>query len=70
MQISHHHCVHKGSIASEKCIEILKEYYKDEQKVVSQSCEVALDMAEYETSKEQLEFSEALTKQQIERKVV
>lgn len=39
-----------GAIASEKCEQILKEYLKDNCKVVAESCLVALDMADYENS--------------------
>ena len=50
-------------------MEALKEYHKDQETVVSQSCEVALDMAEHERSQEEFQYANALTKQQIERKV-
>jgi len=39
-----------GSIATEKCIEVLKKYQSDPCQVVKESCDVALDMAEYELS--------------------
>ncbi|XP_047995514.1 deoxyhypusine hydroxylase [Leguminivora glycinivorella] len=41
-----------GSIASEECIEVLKRYLNDPRPVVRESCEVALDMSEYENSPE------------------
>jgi deoxyhypusine monooxygenase len=48
-----HECAEAlGSIATEECMEILNEYLKDEKRVVKESCEVALDMCEYENSPE------------------
>lgn len=48
-----HECAEAlGSIATEECITILNEYLKDDQRVVKESCEVALDMCEYENSSE------------------
>lgn len=48
-----HECAEAlGSIATEECITILNEYLKDEKRVVKESCEVALDMCEYENSSE------------------
>ncbi|SCV72863.1 BQ2448_4400 [Microbotryum intermedium] len=43
-----------GGIATEECLPILKEFAKDESvpRVVRESCEVALDMYEYENSNE------------------
>ncbi|KAI6196925.1 hypothetical protein M3Y94_01165200 [Aphelenchoides besseyi] len=46
-----HECAEAlGSIATEECEQLLKEYAKDQERVVRESCEVALDMAEYEKS--------------------
>lgn len=46
-----HECAEAlGAIANEECTEILKQYVNDEERVVRESCEVALDMAEYENS--------------------
>lgn len=45
-----------GSIADESVEEFLKEYAKDEERVVRESAEVALDMAEFERSG-QLEYA-------------
>ena len=46
-----HECAEAlGSIAKENCIDILKEYLKDNEQVVNESCKVALDMYEYETT--------------------
>lgn len=39
-----------GSIAAEQCLPVLKQYINDKERVVSESCHVALDMYEYETS--------------------
>lgn len=41
-----------GSIATDECTEILKRYLSDSRRVVRESCEVALDMSEYENSPE------------------
>ncbi|KAL0892858.1 hypothetical protein ABMA27_014543 [Loxostege sticticalis] len=41
-----------GSIATDECTEILKRYLNDPRPVVRESCEVALDMSEYENSPE------------------
>ncbi|XP_041978433.1 deoxyhypusine hydroxylase [Aricia agestis] len=41
-----------GSIATEECTEVLKRYLHDPRPVVRESCEVALDMSEYENSPE------------------
>ena len=45
-----------GSIADERVEEFLKEYAKDESRVVRESAEVALDMVEFERSG-QLEYA-------------
>ena len=46
-----HECAEAlGSIATEKCVGILEEYLKDNQRVVRESCEVALDITDYENS--------------------
>lgn len=48
-----HECAEAlGSIASEECMDILKKYVADEERLVRESCEVALDMCEYENSQE------------------
>ncbi|CAK1547060.1 unnamed protein product [Leptosia nina] len=41
-----------GSIATDECVEVLKRYLNDPRPVVRESCEVALDMSEYENSPE------------------
>lgn len=48
-----HECAEAlGAIATEECTTILTEYLNDEKRVVKESCEVALDMCEYENSPE------------------
>ncbi|KAG8230836.1 hypothetical protein J437_LFUL010233 [Ladona fulva] len=48
-----HECAEAlGSIATEKCVEILKTYLNDSKQVVRESCEVALDISDYATSPE------------------
>lgn len=49
-----------GSIASQQAEEVLKEHLKDEAVVVRESCEVALDMSEYENSPGQFQFVDGL----------
>ncbi|GFT97846.1 deoxyhypusine hydroxylase [Nephila pilipes] len=57
-----HECAEAlGAIATEECMEILNRYIKDEKRVVRESCEVALDMCEYENSKE-FQYANALIK--------
>ncbi|KAH7727346.1 hypothetical protein AAVH_05006 [Aphelenchoides avenae] len=46
-----HECAEAlGAIATPECQQLLEEYAKDTERVVRESCEVALDMSEYETS--------------------
>ncbi|RCN45033.1 PBS lyase HEAT-like repeat protein [Ancylostoma caninum] len=48
-----HECAEAlGAIATNECISFLQEYIKDKERVVRESCEVALDMADYENSDE------------------
>lgn len=55
-----HECAEAlGAIATEECTSILQNYVNDGERVVRESCEVALDMAEYENSDE---FSYAVIK--------
>ncbi|XP_002731354.1 deoxyhypusine hydroxylase-like [Saccoglossus kowalevskii] len=57
-----HECAEAlGSIAKDECMKILKDYSKDEERVVRESCEVALDMYEYEKSN-QFQYADALSK--------
>ncbi|XP_055371952.1 deoxyhypusine hydroxylase [Condylostylus longicornis] len=56
-----HECAEAlGAIATEDCINILNRYLKDNQRVVKESCEIALDMCEYENSPE-FQYANALT---------
>lgn len=48
-----HECAEAlGAIATDECTKLLNEYLKDAKRVVKESCEVALDMCEYENSEE------------------
>ncbi|XP_067824357.1 deoxyhypusine hydroxylase [Heptranchias perlo] len=59
-----HECAEAlGSIAKEPCVEVLKEYVHDGERVVKESCEVALDMLEYENSPE-FQYADGLVKLQ------
>lgn len=57
-----HECAEAlGSIATEECMEILGRYVGDEKRVVRESCEVALDMCDYENNAE-FQYADALVK--------
>lgn len=57
-----HECAEAlGAIATEECTKILNEYLKDDKRVVKESCEVALDMCEYENSPE-FQYADTLAK--------
>lgn len=57
-----HECAEAlGSIAQDRCREILEKYVKDNARVVKESCEVALDMCEYENSPE-FQYADGLVK--------
>ncbi|XP_033737287.1 deoxyhypusine hydroxylase-like [Pecten maximus] len=59
-----HECAEAlGSIASEDCTQILVDYLKDSERVVKESCIVALDMSEYENSG-QFQYADSLAKVQ------
>lgn len=46
-----HECAEAlGAIANDECVEVLKEYLGDKERVVKESCEVALDICDYEKS--------------------
>uniref|UniRef100_A0A0K8TR96 Deoxyhypusine hydroxylase n=1 Tax=Tabanus bromius TaxID=304241 RepID=A0A0K8TR96_TABBR len=48
-----HECAEAlGAIASDECRKILNDYLEDDKRVVKESCEIALDMCEYENSPE------------------
>ncbi|EEB16658.1 conserved hypothetical protein [Pediculus humanus corporis] len=54
-----HECAEAlGAIATEECFNILKTFLDDEKRVVRESCEIALDICDYENTKE---FQYALT---------
>ncbi|EAT42309.1 AAEL006129-PA [Aedes aegypti] len=57
-----HECAEAlGAIATDECTKILNEYLRDEKRVVKESCEVALDMCEYENSPE-FQYADTLGK--------
>uniref|UniRef100_A0A1A9WF60 Deoxyhypusine hydroxylase n=1 Tax=Glossina brevipalpis TaxID=37001 RepID=A0A1A9WF60_9MUSC len=57
-----HECAEAlGAIATEECVDILKRYASDDKRVVKESCEIALDMCEYENSPE-FQYADALVK--------
>ncbi|XP_055546443.1 deoxyhypusine hydroxylase [Wyeomyia smithii] len=57
-----HECAEAlGAIATDECTEILREYLQDVKRVVKESCEVALDMCEYENSPE-FQYADTLGK--------
>lgn len=46
-----HECAEAlGAIANDECIKVLTEYLGDEKRVVKESCEIALDICDYEQS--------------------
>lgn len=45
-----------GSIADDQCVSLLEEFSKDPEPIVSQSCEVALSMLEFEKSGKSFEY--------------
>lgn len=46
-----HECAEAlGAIANDECIKVLNEYLGDAERVVKESCEVALDICDYEKS--------------------
>lgn len=55
-----HECAEAlGSIATPHCMELLHNYLQDSERVVKESCEVALDMCEYENS-DQFQYANGL----------
>ncbi|CAG8588033.1 21152_t:CDS:2 [Rhizophagus irregularis] len=50
-----------GSIATSDCLPALKKFKDDHERVVKESCEVALDMYEYENSKD-FQYADGLSK--------
>lgn len=48
-----HECAEAlGAIATPECFSVLEKYLMDDKRVVKESCEIALDMCEYENSPE------------------
>lgn len=57
-----HECAEAlGSIAKESCLTTLEAFAKDEERVVRESCEVALDMYDYENSAD-FQYADGLSK--------
>ncbi|XP_066583872.1 deoxyhypusine hydroxylase [Prorops nasuta] len=57
-----HECAEAlGSIATPHCYDILNKYLNDKERVVRESCIIALDMCEYENSSE-FQYADTLTK--------
>ena len=57
-----HECAEAlGAIATDDCIKLLNDYLADDKRVVKESCEVALDMCEYENSPE-FQYADGLLK--------
>lgn len=56
-----HECAEAlGAIATTECFDILKQYSKDREQVVKESCDVALDMCEYENS-DQFQYANTIS---------
>lgn len=59
-----HECAEAlGSIARPSCLETLRAFAQDEERVVRESCEVALDMYEYENGP-QFQYADGLCRLQ------
>ncbi|XP_033857697.3 deoxyhypusine hydroxylase [Acipenser ruthenus] len=59
-----HECAEAlGSIGKESCLQALRTFLGDEERVVQESCEVALDMHEYENS-DQFQYADGILKLQ------
>lgn len=57
-----HECAEAlGAIATDDCYDILKQYITDQKVVVKESCEVALDMCEYENC-DDFQYADTLEK--------
>lgn len=58
-----HECAEAlGAIATDECFEILKKYATDKERVVKESCDIALDMCEYENANDQFQYADGLVK--------
>jgi deoxyhypusine monooxygenase len=57
-----HECAEAlGAIGSPMCFTVLRKYLDDDKQVVKESCEIALDMCEYENSPE-FQYADTLLK--------
>ncbi|XP_002154724.4 deoxyhypusine hydroxylase [Hydra vulgaris] len=57
-----HECAEAlGAIATSECFEILNKYLQDDERVVRESCDIALDMYDYENS-DQFQYADGLSK--------
>lgn len=57
-----HECAEAlGAIATDDCMAVLNKYLADDKRVVKESCEIALDMCEYENSPE-FQYADTLMK--------
>lgn len=57
-----HECAEAlGAIATDECFKILEKHVRDDERVVRESCDVALDMCEYGNS-DQFQYADGLTK--------
>ena len=57
-----HECAEAlGAIGSQICFDILRKHLEDDKQVVKESCEIALDMCEYENSPE-FQYADTLLK--------
>ncbi|XP_029004169.1 deoxyhypusine hydroxylase isoform X2 [Betta splendens] len=54
-----------GAIGKEECMAVLQRYCDDRERVVKESCEVALDMLEYENG-EQFQYADGLVRLQLQ----
>ena len=55
-----HECAEAlGAIATDECMEVLSKFASDPERVVRESCEVALDMCDYENSN-QFQYADTL----------
>lgn len=52
-----------GAIGKQECLTVLEHYRQDGERVVKESCEVALDMLEYENS-DQFQYADGLVRLQ------
>lgn len=57
-----HECAEAlGAIATPECLKVLEEYRTDSERVVRESCDIALDMCEYGNS-DQFQYADSLQK--------